>query len=183
MLAYVFWHVPAPGVADYEARLAAFHHELREAAPAWLGPTATFGLDSVPWLDGPAGYEDWYLVEDFGALGSLNEAAVSGPRKPLHDAAAAAARSGAGGVMGHVAGAQLPAATGWGAWLAKPAGAGYPAFHAELAAALPPGAGAWRRQMVLGPSTEYCVLAPGAMQLPWPTAHAWPLRPVVAPNR
>jgi hypothetical protein len=184
VLAYVFWHVPAADVAaaDYEARLAAFHAELRSGDPAWLGPTATFALAAVPWLGGSAGYEDWYVVEDFTALGTLNAAAVSGARKPPHDAAAAAARTGLGGVMGHVAGPALTAAPRWAAWLSKPAGAAYEAFHAELAAALPPGASAWRRQMVLGPSTEYCVLAAAEAELPWPAAHAWPLRTVVAPS-
>ncbi len=80
MLAYVFWHAhsPAVAVADYEARLEAFHAALRADAPAGLGPTLTFALGAVPWLQGGPGYEDWYLVEDFTALGTLNSAAVSG---------------------------------------------------------------------------------------------------------
>jgi hypothetical protein len=57
----------------------------------------------------------------------------------------------------------------------------YGRFHEELAAALPPEAGVWRRQMVLGPATEYCVLANDEPALPWPLAHAWPLRAVVTP--
>ena len=126
MLAYVFWHVPYAGIArpDYEARLAAFHAALRAHPPAWLGPTATFGLAEVPWLGGAAGYEDWYLVEDFTALGELNVAAVTGARQPPHDAAAAGAELGAAGVMAHVAGPLLPAEPGWSAWFAKPAGRG-----------------------------------------------------------
>src|SRR5687768_17376833 len=118
MLAYVFWHVAAAdvGAAEYEARLAAFHAALREDAPPGLGLTATVALDVVPWLGGAAGYEDWYLVEDFAALGVLNAAAVSGSRKASHDAAAAAARSGVAGVMAHVAGPLLPERPGWAAW-------------------------------------------------------------------
>jgi hypothetical protein len=185
VLAYVFWHVPAAAVGadDYEARLAAFHAALRAGADAWLGPTATVALPAVPWLGGAAGYEDWYLVEDFAALGALNAAAVAGERKAPHDAAAAAARAGVAGVMGHVAGPLLPAAPGWAAWLSKPAGTGYEEFHAELAAALGPDASAWQRQMTLGPATEYCVLAAAEQALPWPAAHAWPLRAVVTPDR
>ena len=184
MLAYVFWHVPAADVspADYEARLASFHAELRSGEPAWLGPTTTVALPAAPWLEGAAGYEDWYLVEDFAALGTLNAGAVSGARKPPHDAAAAAARSGVAGLMGHVAGLLLPPAPAWAAWLSKPAGAGYDTFHADLAAALPAGASAWQRQMTLGPATEYCVMAAAEAEPPWPVAHAWPLRAVVAPS-
>jgi hypothetical protein len=180
VLAYVFWHAPSRTVAaaDYEARLARFHDGLRASAPAGLGPTTTVGLGAVPWLGGGAGYEDWYLVDDFAALGTLNRAAVSGPAAAPHDAAAAASHKGFGGVMGHVAGPLRPERPGWAAWLSKPAGAAYAEFHAELAR-LDGDASAWRRQMVLGPTSEYCVLAGGKRALPWPTDHAWPLRVVV----
>ena len=72
------------------------------------------------------------------------------PKAP-HDAAAAAARAGVAGVMAHVAGPLLPARPGWAAWLRKPAGVAYDAFHAELADALDGEASAWQRQMTLGP--------------------------------
>jgi hypothetical protein len=182
VLAYVFWHVPSAAVpaAEYEARLAAFHDGLRAGTPAGLGPTATVALAEVPWLGGAAGYEDWYLVEDFAALGTLNAAAVSGARRAPHDAAAAAARSGVAGLMGHVTGPLLPAALGWAAWLGKPAGVAYDAFHAQLAAVLDGDASAWQRQMTLGPASEYCVLASTERELPWPAERAWELRTVVA---
>ena len=182
MLAYVFWHVAAPGLgaADYEARLAGFHAALRADAPPGLGLTATVGLDAIPWLGGEPGYEDWYLVEDFAALGALNVAAVSGSRKAPHDAAAAAAHSGVAGLMGHVAGPLLPERPRWAAWLSKPDGMAYDAFHAALWEALGNDASAWQRQMTLGPATEYCVLAPAEHPLPWP-AQSWPVRDVVTP--
>jgi hypothetical protein len=183
VLAYVFWHVPGPGVAtaDYEARLAAFHAALRGERPPGLGLTGTVGLDAIPWLGGAAGYEDWYLVDDFAALGVLNAAAVTGAPRAPHDAAAAVARSGVAGVMGHVSGPLLPERPGWAAWLSKPAGTGYDAFHAALWEALGNDASAWQRQMTLGPASEYCVVAPAARELPW-AARSWPLRPVVAPG-
>ena len=98
VLAYLFWHAhsPAVAVADYEARLEAFHAALRAGAPAGLGPTLTFALGAVPWLQGGPGYEDWYLVEDFAALGTINAAAVSGAAKAPHDAAAARGPQGRG---------------------------------------------------------------------------------------
>jgi hypothetical protein len=182
VLAYVFWHLPATDAGRYEEQLAAFHAALRADRPGWLGPTTTVGVDALPWLGGAPGYEDWYAVADFAALGTLNEAAVTGARKPPHDAAAASAGPGTAGVMGHVAGARLEAAPDWAAWLDKPSGVAYEDFHAELAAALAPGAGAWMRQMVLGPAPEYCVLADAPFELPWRPRHAWPLRAVVAPG-
>ena len=178
----MFWHVPAGGVApaDYEARLAAFHAALREERPAGLGITATVGLEAIPWLGGAAGYEDWYLVDSFAALGVLNAAAVSGVHRGPHDAAAAAAHAGVAGLMGHISGPLLPERAAWAAWLSKPAGMAYDAFHAALWEALGNDASAWQRQMTLGPATEYCVVAPAARALPWP-AQSWPLRGVVAP--
>jgi hypothetical protein len=183
VLAYVFWHIRAAevDVAGYEARLTAFHEALRADAPFGLALTATVALGAVPWLGGAAGYEDWYLVEDFAALGVLNSAAVSGTRQAPHDEAAAAARAGIAGVMGHIAGPLLPERPGWAAWLSKPAGMRYDAFHAELWEALGNDACAWQRQMTLGPATEYCVLAPAERTLPWP-AQCWPVRSVVAPS-
>src|SRR5918998_3320756 len=149
MLAYVFWHVPSAQVAaqEYEAQLTAFHAALRADGPPGLRLTATVGLDAIPWLDGAAGYEDWYLVEDFAALGALNVAAVSGSRKASHDAAAGSARTGVAGLMGHVAGPLLPEQPGWAAWLSKPEGMAYDAFHTTLWEVLGNHASAWQRQM------------------------------------
>jgi hypothetical protein len=49
---------------------------------------------------------------------------------------------------------------------------GYPAFHAALAAALPPSGAAWQRQMTLGPAGEYLIAAPEPIALPWPARAA-----------
>jgi hypothetical protein len=183
VLAYVFWHVPERGVAtaDYEARLGAFHAALHGERPPGLALTATVALDAIPWLDGAAGYEDWYLVEDFAALGVLNAAAVSGTRREPHDAAAAGAHRGVAGLMAHLSGPLLPEWPAWAAWLSKPAGTAYDAFHAALWEVLGNDASAWQRQMTLGPASEYCVVAPAPRALPWP-ARSWPLRTVVEPQ-
>jgi len=185
MLAYVFWHVAAAdaGREDYEGRLEAFHAALRAERPCGMGATATFGLRAVPWLGDRGGYEDWYLVDDFAALGTLNEAAVSGTRRVPHDAAAALAATGAAAIMGHVAGPLLAGPPAWAAWLAKPAGTAYPDWHAALAEVAGEAAAVWQRQMVLGPAPEFCVLAPGAVALPATPAHAWNLRTVVTPKQ
>ena len=102
---------------------------------------------------------------------------MSGARRRPHDAAAAAAHAGIAGVMGHVAGPLLPERPGWAAWLGKPAGLAYEDWHGELARAVGD-ASAWQRQMVLGPASEYCVLAGSERELPWPVDRAWPLRAV-----
>jgi hypothetical protein len=160
VLAYVFWHRPAPETADgYEARLVAFHDALRAHPPAGFRSSHAFRLDTAPWLPGDgAPYEDWYLVDSWAALGELNAAAVSGARSAAHDAVARQARTGIAGVYAPVSGGE-PGAGGV-AWLAKPPGLSYAEFHAALEPL-----SAWQRQMTLGPAGEYVV---DGADLTWP---------------
>jgi hypothetical protein len=132
-LAYVFWHRPAEDVArsDYEERLRAFHATLES-------PSGSFRLHALPWK-AVDGYEDWYLVEDWAALGELNEAALAPARRAQHDAAAAASVAGWGGVYRLLHGASEP-----------PAAARWSAAHEDAGTA-------WQRQMVLGPAPEFCL--------------------------
>jgi hypothetical protein len=169
VLAYVFWHAPAPrtAVADYERALAAFHGVLAGAPPAGFHDSTAARLDGPPWPGGAAAYEDWYLVEDWAALGTLNEAAVAGARRAPHDAAAAMARDGVAGVYAPVRGAVAPPREAHAAWLAKPPGMGYDAFLAALGDGH---AAVWQRQMTLGPAPEFCVLDGAPLALPWPAA-------------
>ncbi len=165
MLAYVFWHRPGGDeIAAYEARLTAFHAALAEHPPAGFTGSAALRVQEAPWLpgDGPA-YEDWYGVETWEALGGLNEAAVRGERARPHDAVAARARAGAGGVYRLIDGPAELAATRT-SWLFKPAGADRDAFHAQLAG---PGRSLWVRQMVLGPAPEYAVRSGAPVALPY----------------
>jgi hypothetical protein len=161
-LAYVFWHWPQPGIArdEYEQRLRDFHGALE------LPGSRTFRLEHAPFPGPPGGsYEDWYPVDGWAALGELNERAVSGARRPPHDAAATRAADGHGGVYGLVQGdPAAPAA--YAQWLSKPRDTSYERFHAELASSVPD-ATIWQRQMVLGPAPEYVVLAGRRLALPW----------------
>lgn len=165
MLAYVFWHRPGGDeVGAYEARLTAFHAALAEHPPAGFTGSAALRVQEAPWLPGDGqAYEDWYAVETWEALGGLNEAAVRGARAQPHDAVAAQARAGAGGVYGLIDGPAELAATRT-SWLAKPAGADRDAFHAQLAG---PGRSLWMRQMVLGPAPEYAVRSGAPVVLPY----------------
>jgi hypothetical protein len=170
-LAYVFWHRPADGVEppDYEARLAGFHRALAADPPRGYGGSCALRLAH-------GGYEDWYLIPDWAALGELNAHAVRGSRAGPHDAAAARAGDGTAGVYAHLAGPVQPPAQPHGAWLAKPAGLPYAEFHAALGATLPPGASAWQRQLTLGPAGEYTVRAAEPLDLPWPARAIAPAR-------
>src|SRR3954464_1446321 len=183
MLAYLFWHEPAPGVdADrYVDLLRAFHAALRAAPPPSFVRSWSVRLDTAPWDGGPARpFEDWYLVEDWAALGTLNEAAVRAPRGEPHDAIKVLATNGAGGLYALQHGT-LDGPPGWAGWVTKPAAAAYAEFEPVLRAAGDPGLGPvrraavapaggaiLRRQMVLGPAPEYAVLADREPDLPWP---------------
>ena len=140
MLAYVFWHQPR-ATEGYEAALERFHRELRGDPPPGFVTSWWNRVDAMPWL--PAAtlgdslvVEDWYLVEDFTALGELNDAAVTRAGR-THDAVAALSGFGTGGLYRLVAGDPLPGISEW--------------------SATPPAEGnVWRRVMVLSPAPEYC---------------------------
>jgi hypothetical protein len=148
MLAYVFWHRPKPGVdvADYEEAQRGFHVSLET-------PSASFRLAELPFRDGPGGYEDWYLVEDWAALGELNAQAVDATRAHPHDRIASLAADGWGGVYALARGvAEIPAGV---EWLDKPRAESSREFIASL-----PHPALWRRELVLGPAPEFCGAGP-----------------------
>jgi hypothetical protein len=132
----------------------------------WLRPS---GGDSGPAAGESGGFEDWYLVSDWAAVGDLNRQAVLGEADRAHRAVAGRAGAGAGGLYelrgGQVASAAQPCAT----WLNKPANLSYSDFDGALAEALAsPGTGLWQRQLVLGPASEFCLLSPAPLPPPVP---------------
>jgi len=105
VLAYLFWHRPRPGsdTEGYEQALRVFHRSLAHRPPVGLRISSSFRVAELPWLAGPepqgtapaGGYEDWYLLEDYAALGVLNEAAVGRGHRTAHDHAARGLGAGA----------------------------------------------------------------------------------------
>jgi len=167
MLAYVFWHwkknaIPA---TEYERRQREFHERLCASPPKGFQYSFSVGLRAAPWTVDLA-YEDWYLVEDFGALGLLNEGAVSGELRKYHEAAANAAEGGTGGLyrLRHGSIVHEPKMA---YWFAKPAGMSYTDCFDELLPAVDDTHGAlWMRQLTLGPAKEFCVHARETVSLP-----------------
>ncbi len=185
MLAYVFWHRPQPGAAgeDYEQALLAFHRSLARTPPVGMRASAAFRAPGLPWLPGTGdGYEDWYLVDDFAALGVLNEAAVGRGHRTAHERAARHAGAGAGGLYRLLEGEP---AIAWregercdAIWVAPAPGAREQGLGELLGDGIgedgEEGAGAvngglWRRVMVLGPAPEYCLIAREASRAVAPT--------------
>ncbi len=159
MLAYVFWHWPRPGVGEHEyrERLTRFHRALASSAPAGFHGSRAFDVTAVPGVAPASGLvEDWYFVDDFAALGVINEAAVAAHNREPHDAAASLAAGGTAGIY-KLCSPRLPDPRS-AAWFAKPASASYAAFFATV----PDGVELWQRQMTLGPAPEFCALGSSA---------------------
>jgi hypothetical protein len=160
LLAYVFFHRPAPGVEApiYEAALRRFHDSLSSAPPLGFVGSTTYRIGQS--------YSDWYIVESSAALDQLNEAAVNSARSSDHDVVAHMSADGTGKLLALVSGSPRTE-PGFEIRFSKPAGMTYPAFYERLK----PWTGQaeltlWRRMMVLGPPPEFCLTAPSDQMLP-----------------
>lgn len=163
MLAYVFWHWPQPEIQlpEYEARLREFHESLRDHPPAGFLQSASFRITGAPWTPVADVYEDWYLIEDFTALGILNEASVAGARKEPHDSAARLTAGGVGGVYRMLFCKTNPFEGSQAQWFSKPADMTYVDLRSKVAHLEGVDNSLWQRQLVLGPTPEFCLRGKG----------------------
>lgn len=104
------------------------------------------------------GYEDWYLLEDWTALGVLERAAVAQGHLGAHDAVAKLAGTEVAAVYRLLEGNAHPGEAALAVWVTTT-----PGHRPELAALLGDGidpltASLWRRALVLGPAPQYCLL-------------------------
>jgi len=162
MLAYVFWHRPAPGVESetYADAVARFHRSIAARPPAGFVASSSFRAPPPNWLGEEPAFEDWYVVEDFAALGVLGEAAVGRGHRSAHDAAARQAGPATAGLYRLLEGAPSLAAVRLAVWIETPRGVESPLLAALLGDGMDAEhAGLWQRQLALGPAPEYCVLA------------------------
>lgn len=170
MLAYLSWHRPAPEVdpAAYEQALERFHRSLAHRPPSGFRSSAAFALAELPWLPGTGeayftgdsgGYEDWYLLDDWAAVGVLEEAAVSHGHVTAHHKVAALAGAATGAVYRLIEGrARLGETTA--VWVTRSPGHEHPSLAALLGDGMDPLHGSlWRRCLGLGPAPEFCLLA------------------------
>jgi hypothetical protein len=169
VLAYAFWHWKRSEVPRevYEARQCAFQEALAADPPVGFVGGSTVRLRGASWAaEGAVAYEDWYRIGDMAALGSLNEAAVTGSRRASHHAVAELAAGGIAGVYRLRLGTALPAPR-FSRWFAKPAGMSYAALDEALTPVVAGDSAAfWCRQMTLGPTPEFCLQAPAPIDLP-----------------
>jgi hypothetical protein len=168
VLAYLSWHRPAPTVerSAYERALEQFHHSLAHQPPCGFHGSTAFRAPELPWLgtDGEGdggGYEDWYLLEDWAAVGVLEEAAVSHGHASLHEQVASRAGVSSGAIYRLIEGhaAQLSGVR-VAVWVTRSRPRERPSLEALLGDGMDPAtAGLWRRCIGLGPAPEYCLLA------------------------
>ena len=169
MLAYVFWHWKRAHIAprDYERCQCAFHEALVDPPIAGFRHSFSFALTGTPIPNGPAaGYEDWYVLDDFAALGEINREAVTRSRTVPHAEAAALAEAGTAGLYELMRGA-IATTAAHAHWFGKPQGVRYDDFIEELAPLVAAADGAlWMRQMTFGPAREFCLHARAGVTLP-----------------
>ena len=167
MLAYLSWHRAAAGIEQsaYEQALERFHRSLAHQPPSGFRGSATARLPELPWLvpvaggEGAPGYEDWYLIDDWAAVGVLEEAAVSRGHMNAHDQAAAKAGVATGAVYRLIEGQPLLSAA-QAVWVKRRLGHEHPSLSALLGDGMDPQRdGLWRRCIGLGPAPEHCLLA------------------------
>ena len=166
MLAYVFWHWPQATIdrEAYVEHLLDFQRTLAANKPPGFRESMVYRIRGANWLNTDAEvYEEWYLLDDSGAMDRLNDAAVSGACEEPHNRVAREAADGTGGLYRLRAG-DLGEAR-FATWLSKPSGVSYKEFYESL---LPiAGITLWGRQMTLGPTTEFCVHSSTPVELPY----------------
>ncbi len=168
MLAYLSWHRAAAGVEQerYEQALEQFHRSLAHRPPSGLRGSATARLPELPWLapvaggEGAPGYEDWYLLDDWAAVGVLEEAAVSRGHITTHDRVASLVGVATGSVYRLIEGCARLDGASIAVWVSRAPGHEHPSLSALLGDGMEPDLGGlWRRCLGLGPAPEFCLLA------------------------
>ncbi len=161
MLAYVFWHWPKDerSARSYESALKKFHDVLARRKPDGFVSSTTFKIARLPWKHGSKAYEDWYLVENFSSLGTLNEGAISPTCLSAHNAVARLSGGGTGGVYKLRGSEASLDDSSWATWFSKPEGTKYKDFFKELSRMKSDSTSRlFQRQLVLGPAPEFCLL-------------------------
>jgi hypothetical protein len=169
VLAYLSWHRAAAGVQPetYEQALEHFHRSLAHRPPGGFRGSAALRLGELPWLapvagaaPSASGYEDWYLLDDWSAVGVLEEAAVARGHETAHRTIAARAGAATSSVYRLIEGSPRPSATDVAVWVAHEPGHDRDSPAALLGDGMDPTRdGLWRRCLGLGPAPEYCLLA------------------------
>ena len=170
MIAYVFWHRRRAGidVAEYQAALEAFHVALLEARLSGFRRTTIFQTARLPWLAASdVIFEDWHFLDGSAVIDPLNDAAVTGDRAAPHSRIAPLLDAGVAGLYRLRLGDPMSSPPTVAYWFSKPAGMTYPAFLDSLRPLCTGNVTLWSRQMVLGPTPEFCLHASTPIDPPY----------------
>lgn len=155
MLAWVFWHTRRPDAdaKEYGTTLEELHSSLgRLKLEGHLG-TRALQYSAVPWLSSSTEvHEDWYYLKSSAALDALDASIADEPLRSVHLRIVRQAESGIGGLYRLRSGTPMDAPVRC-SWLAKPRHLSYDDFIATAGRS----GTVWSRQMVLGPTPEFCV--------------------------
>jgi len=168
MLAYVLWHHARAGISTrivYEASLLAFHERLRQAGIKGFIASSTSVVSKLPWIATTDCREDWYIVDDWCALGAMLEASVSDLPKAAHDLVTHSSVIDGASIYRLRAGEcciDAPVAE----WFSKPEGMAQWVMEELIEPSLQPGCGLWQRQLALGPAPEFCLLGQAVWRHP-----------------
>jgi hypothetical protein len=106
------------------------------------------------------GYEDWYLVDGWSAVGVLEEAAVARGHQSSHEAVAAMTGVSKGAIYRLIDGLPRLERAPLAVWVKRSPGHAPVTIEDLLADGMEgDAAGLWRRSLGLGPAPEYCLLA------------------------
>jgi len=170
LFAYVFWHWPRPEISrdSYETKLTAFLHALSSEEPAGLVEALSFRVEALPWFPQRGNlYEDWYIVDNFAAIATLNETAIGGGARGPHDSIAKDYMKGAGAIFKSIKGDIRVRDARLAIWIEKGIGQPYQSYYDEVAKSVGDRkADLWRRQMVLGPSPQFCIHSEEVLEIP-----------------
>jgi hypothetical protein len=161
MIGYVFWHQKIDSVSsnDYERTLKEFHEKLVGARIRGYLGSVSLKIEGAYWMGSKkSGYEDWYYMTDSGVIDILNHGAVSGNMMPIHNNAAGLATGMHAGLYQLKSSSANHRESTWCIWLSKPGGMSYDDFNSMISSTVPAHSiDYWRRQMVLGPTPEFCI--------------------------
>ncbi|BBL47458.1 hypothetical protein [Metallosphaera sedula] len=155
MEAYVFWHRRDPRVEreEYEKYLVRFHESFHRVKVHGFLFSTSYRVSGVTWMPPGDVYEDWYFIEDSGALDRLIEA-VERDTRSVHDEVASLSLEGKGTLLALKAGQFIKQRRDVVTWFPKPRGVPYEKFYASLQIK----GSLWRRLLALGPSPEFCMV-------------------------
>ncbi|MCH4816770.1 MAG: hypothetical protein QXY87_13305 [Saccharolobus sp.] len=165
MLAYVFWHqIGTSNEEEYERNLVEFHEYFNKNAKVegYLG-SLIVRVNHVPWAESGV-YEDWYFMQSSKTLDLINNTILEkGDIKAVHDKIARMAKNGKGGLYGLIKGDILSPSYSHAYWISKPSGMKYEDFYIEIE---PFSRNLWRRQLAMGPLSEFCVFSATPLETP-----------------